>query len=233
MDILASWPVAWFIDSITRGFQSTDGNGYRLNLLKWLAGDKVNYVGSESLGNFRGDYFEGHNGHTIGGVSRQASKSLPLQPNVVLLHAGTNDMNRAIDSSGAPQRLGRLIDKILKGCPDGVVLVAQIIPSKKPLIQNRIKRFNAEIAGVVSQRAGAGKHVLLVDMFDSLTTLDLADDIHPNNRGYKKMADQWYQAIEQGKKNGWIEEPVSICRRVFHANMSKIDQAWAAYYSMK
>lgn len=186
--------------------------------MKCLAGNTVTYVGSESLGHFQGDYNEGHNGYTIDEISDQMPKSLPLRPNVVLLHAGTNDMNRPVDPSGAPQRLGRLIDKILNRCPDGVVLVAKIVLSKSPLIQNRINTFNAEIARVVSQRVEEGKHVLLVDMFDSLTTSDLADDIHPNSRGYKKMADKWRLGIEQAKEKGWIKEPVSIPHRSLHAH---------------
>lgn len=186
--------------------------------MKCLAGNTVTYVGSESLGHFQGDHNEGHSGYTIDEISGQAPKSLPLRPNVVLLHAGTNDMNRPVDPSGAPQRLGSLIDKILNTCPDGVVLVAKIVLSKSPLIQNRINTFNAEIAGVVSQRADEGKHVLLVDMFDSLTISDLADDIHPNNRGYKKMADKWRQGIEQAKGKGWIKEPVLIRHKSLHAH---------------
>ena len=200
------------VDSITHGIGSTNGNGYRLNLLKNLAGDTVNFVGSQSLGHFPGDHNEGHSGYTIDQISGQASKWTSSRPNVVLLHAGTNDLNRPFYPARAPHRLERLIDKILTTCPDAAVLVATIIPSKIPLIQNRIKTFNPKIADVVSQRANAGKHVLLVDMFDSVTTSDLADDLHPNDRGYEKMANQWHQAIEQAKKKGWIKNPVSVRR---------------------
>ncbi|MCJ1260957.1 hypothetical protein MMC22_000821 [Lobaria immixta] len=207
-------------DSITFGSGSTDGNGYRLDLLKELSGNTVIYVGSKSLGHFRDDNYEGHSGYTINEISGQASKSLPSRPNVVLLHAGTNDLNRPASPAGAPERLGRLIDKILKSCPDAVVLVAKIIPSKRPVVQDRIKTFNAKIVEVAAQHAEAGKHVLLVDMFGSLTHADLRDDFHPNNGGYKKMADKWYQAIEQAHEKGWIKNPVSIRRRGLHAPQS-------------
>ncbi|MCJ1470176.1 hypothetical protein MMC07_008821 [Pseudocyphellaria aurata] len=201
-------------DSITVGYRSTDGNGYRLHLLRRLKylGNSVTYVGSVPLGHFQGDHHEGHSGYTIGEISGQASNSLPSRPNVVLLHAGTNDLNRPVDPPGAPQRLGILIDKILKSCPDAVVLVAQIIPSKTPLIENRIEKFNADIATVISQRAKEGKHVLSVDMFDSFTELDFADSLHPNDRGYRKIAHKWAQAIEEADRIGWIKEPVSIRR---------------------
>lgn len=181
----------------------------------------MTYVGSGSLGHFQGDHHEGHSGYAIGEISGQASKSLPARPNVILLHAGTNDMNRPVDPLGAPQRLGTLIDNISERCPDAVVLVAQIIPSKTPLLQTRIKKFNAEIVSVVSRRAESGKHVLLVDMFGSFSELDFADSIHPNNRGYRKIANQWVRAIEEANRNGWIKEPVSIRRRGFHPQSSR------------
>lgn len=181
----------------------------------------MNYVGSQSSGHFPGDYDQGHDGYTIGQISGQASKWIPSRPNVVLLHAGTNDLDRSYDPARAPQRLGSLIDQILTTCPDVVVLVARIVPSKQPLLQDRISTFNSQIADVISQRARAGKHVLPVDMFDSFTTSDLADDLHPNDRGYKKMADQWHQAIEQAKEKGWIKNPVSVRRRGPHPNSSK------------
>ena len=55
-----------------------------------------------SLGNSRSDYNEGHSGYNIDAVSGQASKSLLSRPKVVLLHAGTNDLNRRFDPPGAP-----------------------------------------------------------------------------------------------------------------------------------
>lgn len=51
--------------SITYGTGSTDGNGYRLNLLKLLSGSKVEYIGSVRNGEMADNYNEGHPGYTI------------------------------------------------------------------------------------------------------------------------------------------------------------------------
>ena len=54
---------------------------------------------------------------------------------------------------------------------------------------------------LVKERADAGKHVRLVDMFGALTkvpnysTADFANQLHPNDAGYQVMAETWYAAI--------------------------------------
>lgn len=46
-------------DSITYGFQSSDNNGYRLQLLSDLSGSKVVYVGSVRNGDMADNFNEG------------------------------------------------------------------------------------------------------------------------------------------------------------------------------
>lgn len=153
---------------------------------------------------------EGHNGATISQIASFAKASLPERPNVVLLHAGTNDLNEAIDPVNAPSRLGSLIDEIVAACPDAAVLVAQIIPSSNSNTEARIITYNDAIPEVIAQRADAGNHVMLVDMSAALTTGDLFDSLHPNDGGYKKMADVWYRGLQLANGAGWITEPVVV-----------------------
>jgi lysophospholipase L1-like esterase len=48
---------------------------------------------------------------------------------------------------------------------------------------------------VIKQRADAGKHVQLVDMFTGFPSSELADGVHPNQQGSARMAGVWYAAI--------------------------------------
>lgn len=181
----------------------------------------VNYIGSESGDGFPGDYHEGHDGYTIDQISGKATRSLRLRPNVVLLHAGTNDLGIKVDPADAPQRLATLLDKIVQACPDALVLVATVIPSRQSQIESRIETYNKPITSIVSQRASAIHHVALVDMFDAVAISDLADDFHPNDDGYKKMADQWRWAIDQADTKGWINKPIintSLERHLVNCN---------------
>ena len=139
-------------------------------------------------------------------------ESLEQHPNIVLLAAGTNDMNPngAISTEGnnpadAADRLGKLIDKINTKCPDATVLVAMIINTCDPAQSPRTQEFQKLIPGVVKGRRDNGKHVFAVD-FTSFGTNMLQDCIHPTNDGYKLMGDYWYDFITQIPKK-WISNP--------------------------
>ena len=153
---------------------------------------------------------EGHNGATIDQIAKFATLSTPKQPNVILLHAGTNDMGIPRDPDTAPNRLGSLIDQLTAACPEAAILVAKIIPSSNTAIQARIAKYNNAVDGLVKTRADAGNHVMMVDMSATITTNDLYDSLHPNDRGYKKMADCWLSGIEHANKVGWITDPVTV-----------------------
>ena len=78
------------------------------------------------------NYNEGHPGFTISQIAAVAGPALAMRPNVVLLHAGTNDLNNSPPPANesyvdAPARLGALVDEVVERCPGAVVLVAQII----------------------------------------------------------------------------------------------------------
>ena len=114
-------------------------------------------------------------------------------PHIVLLHLGTNDINQNI-ASGAPDRLGSLIDQIVATLPAALVVVAKIIP--EPSQASGISTYNAALPGVAQARANAGKHVILVDQFTGFPTSELGDGVHPNQAGYARMAGVWYEAIK-------------------------------------
>jgi lysophospholipase L1-like esterase len=116
-------------------------------------------------------------------------------PNIVLLHIGTNDQG-SFTATQMINDLNGLIDKIITNAPDALLVVAQIIPLGYG--NNAvIKSYNQAIPGVVQERAAAGKHIVLVDMYTGFTTSTMlgSDNIHPNGTGYKFMADRWYAAI--------------------------------------
>ncbi len=87
------------------------------------------------------------------------------------------------------------MDKILAKLPTGGKLyVAQIIPING--YDSTVRNFNSQIASTVQSKASAGKPVYVVNMFAALTTSDLQEGVHPNQGGYDKMGDTWYNAIK-------------------------------------
>ncbi|KAK2032882.1 hypothetical protein LX32DRAFT_554471 [Colletotrichum zoysiae] len=196
-------------DSITNGFQSSSGNGYRLQLLDNLKGNTVDFVGSVQAGTMPDPDNEGHNGATIDQISSFATASLPQRPNVVLLHAGTNDINGNVDTANAPGRLSSLIDKVIAACPDAVILVAQILPIADAAANARVTAYNAALPDIIASKVDAGHHVMMVDMHSRLLSGSFADGLHPNDVGYSTMGDTWYSAIAYAASElGWIKDPV-------------------------
>jgi lysophospholipase L1-like esterase len=173
-------------DSITWGYINGGGsNGYRERLLADLtsAGYKVDFAGTQKSGTMADKDNEGYPGYTISQIRGVAAKGLALRPNVVLIHAGTNDLNRGNPASEpdaqAPTRLGQLLDDVLKANPNAVVIVAKIIQSKQAGLNNNIKTFNAALPAIVASRVAKGSKVSIVDMSVLSTTAELSDNLHP------------------------------------------------------
>ncbi|KAF6796365.1 GDSL-like Lipase/Acylhydrolase [Colletotrichum sojae] len=201
-------------DSVTVGFLSSDGNGYRLKLQENLSANEVVFAGTVAGGNMTDPYYAAWSGQTIKYMADNVGPSLEQRPNIILLHAGTNDMNpnpdiskEGNDPEGAAERLGALIDQMLTTCPDATVLVAQIINTCDPNQRPGTEEYQKLIPGVVEERVSKGGHVLAVD-FAALGDAVLRNDcIHPSDEGYRTMGDYWYDFIAQVPEN-WIEQPI-------------------------
>jgi lysophospholipase L1-like esterase len=103
-------------DSITHGRGSKDLEGYR-DLFVELAeqGGPLQMIGSlESSGDLpqNDSHHDGWDGYTINAISQRADNALKAKPNLVLLLAGTNNMNNATQAASAPAEMRNLIDKV-------------------------------------------------------------------------------------------------------------------------
>lgn len=65
-----------------------------------------------------------------------------VQPNIILLHIGTNNMYGSHPAQPA-ELLPSLLDEIIAACPDALLVVAQIIP------YNGVESYNAAIPEIV------------------------------------------------------------------------------------
>ncbi|KAI1002074.1 hypothetical protein K3495_g6126 [Podosphaera aphanis] len=202
-------------DSITYGYRSTSGNGYRSHLYELLneTFPSVAFIGSQHTGNMTNNSNEGHPGYMIHDIAKEALQSLVLQPNVILIMAGTNDIARPYMPEDAPWRLAALIDFTILTCPFSVIIVAQLAPiTEPPEALDMIRTYNQQIPGIVALRQQAGKKVMTVDMSQSLTTEYLYDGVHPNDQGYDIIAKTWFEGIQQAAQSGWIWEPTTLGR---------------------
>ncbi|PKS10949.1 hypothetical protein jhhlp_002708 [Lomentospora prolificans] len=202
--------------SIVWGLGSTKGNGFRKPLRDQLRFHefKVNMVGSKVNGDMADNNVEAVRGYRIDQVQDQL---LPLavdyQPNIVLIHAGTNDCDQDHEMDKAKERMSSLLDRIFEKIPDTTVVLSTLIQSRKDTIERHRTNFNEDIRNLVKERAGAGDKVVLADMdvpdrlFFTKADLNAGDDIHPNDRGFKKMATVFYDAIMAAHNAGIISQP--------------------------
>lgn len=201
-----------FGDSITQGFPVAGGYRAPLFRLALQANRDITFVGSAddfSVPTVDGVPFprnhEGHGGWTIegnNGIAKFVGTSIPnYKPNIITLMIGTNDINGNINVADAPNRLGRLLDSIFMQDPNILVVLAQIVPTRTDGTNNAVKAYNAAMPDLVATRVSKGQHIVLVDMYTAFTNDPnykqslLGDNLHPNQAGYNRMAEVWFEAL--------------------------------------
>ncbi|QMW26734.1 hypothetical protein G4B84_001979 [Aspergillus flavus NRRL3357] len=119
--------------SITYGYQSTNGNGYRRWLRQQLrhAGWWVNMVGSNpnDTSTMNDNEVEATSGFRVDQVTQQAERPIPQQPNLILINAGTNDANQyhdtTVDVYKTGERMGALLKRLFDAIPGTTIILRE------------------------------------------------------------------------------------------------------------
>lgn len=183
-------------DSITYGVGTDARNSYRSDLWNRLTagGLPIDYVGSQQTGTLLDADNEGHPGWTSAQLTAHIDGWLTAyQPDVVLLHAGTNDIRHGLSPEQAVQDVATLVGRIQQQRPNTEIFVAKIVLAKRAAEKSLDARLNLLIPGVIGNM---GTRVHIVDQ-SSVSGLDLLDLNHPNDVGYRKMAWNWFQAMRR------------------------------------
>jgi hypothetical protein len=196
-------------DSITLG--SGYAGGYRVKLFKNAQADAkhLTFVGSQRNGPDKvnsATFPQNHEGHASHTIERIRTELLPKiansafnpAPHIVLLMVGTDDMSAGTpaDQLSASQRVGPLLDELVRLAPKALIVVAKIIPlGATQAGSSNVKPFVDALPAIVQERVAAGKHLVLVDPNSSFPVAELADGVHPTQRGYEVIGDVWYAAI--------------------------------------
>jgi len=192
-------------NSITQAYAGR--NSYRRPLWHRLtgAGYRVDFVGSQKNNHnglpARPDFDLDHEGHW-GWRADQLLASMgtwanAYRPNIVLMHAGSNDMFQGQDVTATIHELSQLIDRIRAANPYVKILLAKLIlPTEWNGRLTRVKALNQAIPGLVSRKHTAQSPVILVDQTVGFNAYaDTYDGVHPNAAGERKMADRWYEVL--------------------------------------
>ena len=209
-------------DSITNG--TGNQSGYRLRLYTELtgAGYSVNFVGALQTNGCAALPDWDHEGHpgfnidniangwsTVPGINTYLAPGV-YDPDIILLMIGTNDVSEQRDFTHVGDRLNDLITRISNRTtglqPNAHLIVATIPPRGDKPNDTDTQWYNSQLQTVVQQHITAGENVTLVDMYSALNASDIADGVHPNQTGYNKIADVWFDGIQ----TVLVPEPASV-----------------------
>lgn len=198
--------------SITYGTSSTDKNGYRKALRDSMtsAGYNVDMVGSRKSGTMSDNDVEGWPGYTINQVFDKVKAQYHLKPDLVLINAGTNDCTQDQEEAlvNAKGRMTNMVRGIFDNIDDVTIVLSGLLPNKNR--NDCTRRLNDQYRTIVSEMAG--RKIVFADTWGSFTFDDLADTTHPNDAGYKKMADIWWRAVRNAADKGFLRSMDALWR---------------------
>ncbi|WP_250214321.1 fibronectin type III domain-containing protein [Acrocarpospora catenulata] len=164
--------------------------------------DFVGTLGPQGCGvSYDGDN-EGHGGFLATNVAN--ANQLPgwlsaTNPDIVLMHFGTNDVWSNIAPATILSAFSTLVDQMRANNPNMKILVAKIIPmaaSACAACPQRVIDFNNAIPAWAAGKTTAASPITVVDQWTNFnTTTDTYDGVHPNAAGDQKMSDKWYPSL--------------------------------------
>ncbi|MDP3850154.1 MAG: Ig-like domain-containing protein, partial [Luteolibacter sp.] len=192
-------------DSITQGCcsdLSTEG-GYRnfLHEELTLAGYSVDFVGTQtdtSNPTLPDTDHQGVPAAKLDDLRAMAPTWLKMteDPDVILLHAGTNDFGAGATPAEAVVRMRALIRDLSVLRPHAKILVSSpTLRTDFPSVENNVAAFALLLPDLVTEEHALGRQVYYVDLHSALLPEDLNDGLHPKASGFEKMAGVWMSAI--------------------------------------
>ncbi|PKS09813.1 hypothetical protein jhhlp_004436 [Lomentospora prolificans] len=145
---------------------------------------------------------EGHGGFLATNIASQGLLKgwlAATNPDVVMMHLGTNDVWSNISPEGILDAFESLVGDMRENNPAMQVLVAQIIPmapSNCGECGARVEALNAAIAEWAPTVSTAESPVTVVDCFTGFDTATMTGDgVHPNEVGNQALAESWFEPL--------------------------------------
>ena len=212
-------------DSITDGSGAAGGYRTKLYNDLTNAGLNVSFVGSATdnnsatLINAGQVNHEGHSGYRIDQITNNLDASdassgnnggfwfpgggttgrSAVSPDYILLLIGTNDFGQNFSTATAKDRLDALITRITGDRPGAKLIVSNLLKrTDNATAEAGIEtQFNPFVPQIVANHQALGQSVYFLDLNSVINpATDLGDGLHPNQAGYDKMGDAWFNAIQ-------------------------------------
>src|SRR5258707_2216994 len=122
-------------------------------------------------------------------------------PDIVLMHLGTNDVWSNIATNTILAAYTTLIGQMRANNPNMKILVAQIIPMNPSGCSNcaqGVINLDAAIPAWTASITAAQSPVIAVDQWTGFNdATDTVDGVHPNDTGNQKIAARWFTPLTQ------------------------------------
>lgn len=178
---------------------------WRALLWQKLPADRVDFVGTlpgQGCGFPYDRENEGHGGALVTNVANQnqlVGWLAAADPDVVLMHFGTNDVWSNLAPATILAAYTRLVAQMRTADPAMKILVAQIIPMNASNCADcgqRVVALNAAIPAWAAGLSTTASPITVVDQWTGFTpATDTYDGVHPNDTGNTKIAERWYPAL--------------------------------------
>jgi adhesin/invasin len=195
-------------DSITQGFGgSSPLHGYRDQLASLLAQEGISYDFVGTLADGSG-FDPDHQG--IPGISAEQLASSVADylkdnnPDMVLLHIGTNDISNNKTPAAISNYIKSIVDALYRHNNSVRILLCGLVPRKdSAVLDQKTRELNELLHALVLQKWEDGYNIRFVDQYGAFTsngswqTQYMKDALHPNNAGYNQMAAAYFAIVQQ------------------------------------
>lgn len=170
-------------DSLTEGYGVTQDSAFPVLLQKKITDDQINWtvIGSGSSGST-----------SASGISRM-KWLIRQKPDVIFIILGSNDGLRGLKVEETEKNLNETIQFGLKNN-------IQIILGQLHMPPNYGKQYAKQFSDIYPRVAKKNKIMLAPFLLDKVAgnkDLNLADGIHPNEKGHKQVADNLYPFLKK------------------------------------
>lgn len=173
-------------DSLTEGYGIAPENAYPALIEKKLVKEKINWKIVNS----------GISGSTTASASQRVKWALRAKPDMVLLSLGANDGLRGFKTTDIEKNLNQAIEALKK--EKIPVLIHQVL-----MPPNYGKQYTKEFSEVFPRVAKKNSIPLLPFLLNSVAgkkELNLADGIHPNEKGHEIIAKEQFEVLKKHLK---------------------------------
>lgn len=189
-------------DSITAGTGSTDLGAWRTPLDAYMAaaGMARQWVGPTASP--IGFAHHGVSSRKIPGLTADVAATMAAHtPDIVVVVIGRNNMEDATDAANAPSEYVTLLSTMYAQDPTCRVIACHITPEVNTTYWARTQTFRAALPAVLAASSYYADGLLIEcrggKSLTPLSTADLGDQVHPNDGGYLKIADDIWPAMRR------------------------------------